>query len=169
MSMIRTARYADLESIIEIYNQAVTSKFKTAELTEVKPVDKIEWFLNHKPDIYPIFVYELHGKVVGWISFSPYRKGREALRFTIEISYYVHHRFKRQGIGSELIEYALEAGKTMGYKTLIAIILDKNEASIQLLTKFGFQKWGHLPNVADFDGKECGHLYLGYKLHLPNQ
>jgi phosphinothricin acetyltransferase len=164
MNNIRTAKYEDLESIIEIYNQAISSKFETAETTEIKTSDRLEWFLNHKPDTYPIFVYEIQGKVLGWISFSPYRKGREALRFTIEISYYVHSRFKRQGIGSELIEYALDISKEMGYKTLFAIILDKNEASIKLLSKFGFVKWGYMPNVADFNGEECGHVYLGYRL-----
>ena len=164
MNNIRTAKNKDLESIIEIYNQAINSKFETAEITEITVFDKIDWFLNHQPDTYPIFVYEEQGEVLGWISFSPYRKGREALRFTIEISYYVHNKFKRQGIGSKLIEYALEAGKKMGYKTLFAIILDKNEASIKLLTKFGFAQWGHMPHVADFNGEECGHVYLGYRL-----
>ena len=164
MINIRTATYEDLGSIIEIYNQAINSKFETAETTEIKALDRTEWFLNHKPETYPIFVYEKQGKVLGWISFSPYRQGREALKFTIEISYYVHSGFKRQGIGSKLIEYALRAGKEMGYKTFFAIILDKNESSINLLYKFDFKKWGHLPNIADFNGEECGHIYLGYKL-----
>ena len=164
MCNIRTARFEDLESIIEIYNQAVNAKFETADITEINLSDRIEWFLSHKPDTYPIFVYETHGQVLGWLSFSPYRNGREALRFTIEISYYVHSNFKRQGIGSKLIEYALIESKKMKYKTLFAIILDKNEVSINLLYKFGFIKWGYMPNIADFGGKECGHVYLGYKL-----
>jgi len=164
MNNIRTARIEDLEAIIEIYNQAINSKFETAETTEVKISDKLQWFLNHESNTYPIFVYEKEGKVLGWISFSPYRKERKALRFTIEISYYVHNGFRRQGIGSQLIEYALMMGKKMGYKTLFAIILDKNEASLKLLHKFGFIKWGYMPNVADFNGEECGHVYMGYKL-----
>ena len=63
-----------------------------------------------------------------------------------------------------MIEYALLAGKKLGYKTIFAIILDKNEASIKLLEKFGFEKWGHMPDVANFNGEECGHIYLGYRL-----
>ena len=164
MNNIRTARYEDLESIVGIYNQAINSKFETAEITEISISDRIEWFLSHKPDTYPIFVYEMQGEVLGWISLSPYRKGREALRFTIEISYYVHSSFKRQGIGSKLIEHVLIVSKKMGYKTLFAIILDKNEASIKLLYKYGFVKWGHMPHIADFNGEECGHIYLGRRL-----
>jgi phosphinothricin acetyltransferase len=164
MNHIRTAKYEDLESIVEIYNQAIGSKFETAETTKIKTSDKIDWFFSHKPETYPIFVYEIEGKVLGWISFSSYREGRTSLRATIEISYYVHHKFKRQGIGSKLIEYALDAAKKMGYKNLFGIILDKNEASIQLLHKFGFAEWGHLPNIANFNGEECGHVYLGRRV-----
>lgn len=164
MHNIRIARFEDLESIIEIYNQAINGRFETADIDEVKLSDKLEWFLSHQPDTYPIFVYEKKRQVLGWISLSPYRKGRMALRHTIEISYYVHRDFKRQGIGSKLVEYSLLQSKKMGYKTLFAIILDKNEASINLLHKFGFTDWGHMPNIADFDGEECGHVYLGYKL-----
>ena len=39
-----------------------------------------------------------------------------------------------------------------------------NWDSIGLLKKFGFEQWGHMPNVADFDGAECGHVYLGKRI-----
>ena len=32
------------------------------------------------------------------------------------------------------------------------------------MEKFGFELWGHLPNIADFDGIECGHVYYGIKV-----
>jgi len=162
--IIRTATQNDLNSIVEIYNQAINSKFETAEITEVTTADKKDWFAEHNPDVFPIFVYETDGKIAGWLSISPYRKGREALRFTVEISYYIHNDFKRQGIGTKLIEYALNAGKDLGYKTFVAIILEKNQASINLLKKFDFEQWAHLPDVADFDGELCGHIYLGRKI-----
>ena len=161
---IRTATEKDLAAIVEIYNQAIRSKFETAETTEVTAADKKAWFAEHNPDTHPIFVCETNGKVVGWLSISPYRKGREALRFTVEISNYVHNDFKRQGIGTKLIQHAINTGKALGYRTLIGIILDKNQASINLLKKFDFEQWAQLPDVADFDGELCGHVYLGRKL-----
>ena len=164
MKEIRTAKLEDLEAIIKIYNQAVNSKFETADTTEIKTADRTEWFLKHEPDKYPIFIYEKQGEVLGWLSISPYREGREALKYTAEISYYIHRKYKRQGIGSKLIEHVLLAGKELGYKTIFAIILDKNTASIELLKKFGFTEWGHMPDVADFNGEECGHIYMGRRL-----
>ena len=47
---------------------------------------------------------------------------------------------------------------------LFAIVWEGNQASLRLLEKMGFEQWGHLSKVADFDGKEVGHLYFG--LHL---
>ncbi|HMT28278.1 MAG TPA: N-acetyltransferase family protein [Bacteroidia bacterium] len=164
MNTIRKSTLQDLEIITDIYNQAIKSKFETADTIEFNFMDRMDWYNNHPPDTYPVYVYEINGKVVGWISISPYRKGREALRLTVEISYYLDQNYRQQGIGSKLIEYAIQACRQLNYKTLIAIVLDKNEASIKLLSKNGFSRWGHLPNIADFDGEECGHFYFGLRI-----
>ncbi len=47
---------------------------------------------------------------------------------------------------------------------LFAILLDVNTSSVGILEKFGFEQWGHLPGVADFDGALCGHLYYGRRV-----
>ena len=164
MNNIRTAKMSDLGSIIEIYNQAMSSKFETADTLTIDPKDTISWFKSHQKDAYPIFVYEIKNKIVGWISISPYRLDHKALRYTVEISYYVDYGYRRQGIGSNLIEYVIKKSKELNYKTLFASIFDKNEAGIRLLNKYGFAEWGHMPNIADFDGIECGHVYYGLRI-----
>lgn len=161
---IRIAKIEDLEQIVEIYNQAVLEKFATADTELISIENKIEWFLLHKPEKYPIFVCCNNNKVVGWCSISPYRPGRNALRYTAEISYYIHKDFRRQGIAQELIKESIDYSKSINLKRFFAIVLDRNIGSIKLLEKFGFEKWGHLPNVADFDGVECGHLYFGLRI-----
>lgn len=163
MNLIRIAQPPDLESIVSIYNFAVRSKFETADTRELQWPKRISWFNSHDEN-YPIFIYKADGKVAGWISLSPYRPGRRALRYTVEISYYVHPDFKRQGIGSKMLLHALEEAGKRKYKSVFAIILDRNEASIQLLLKNGFSQWGHLPGIADFDGEECGQVYYGIRL-----
>ena len=167
MNECRIANIKDLEKITEIHNQAIFSKFATADTIEFKSEDRSDWFYSHRHDTYPIFVYELNNTVVGWISISPYRYGRKALRYTAEISYFIHNDFKHIGIGSKLIEHVLNESKTLNLKTLFAIILDRNIASINLLKKFGFVEWGHMPDVADFDGEECGHVYYGRRITYP--
>ncbi len=45
-----------------------------------------------------------------------------------------------------------------------ALLLDINSTSVRLLEKFGFTRWGHMPDVADIDGRECGHLIYGLRV-----
>jgi phosphinothricin acetyltransferase len=164
MYNIRIACYEDLESIVEIYNQAIKSKFCTADRETISVNDRLEWFHDHNPEKYPIYVFIKENQIVGWSSVSPYRQGRTALRFTVEISYYIHNNFQKQGIGYKLVEYSLNKCRELNYKSVFAIILEKNIASIKLLQKIGFQLWGLMPNIADFDGEECGHVYYGLRL-----
>ena len=163
--MIRLAKQEDIESVVEIYNQAIDAKFQTAFTEKLDKVEKLEWFSQFRDSQYPMFVYTESEKVVGWFSVTPYRQGRGALRYTVEISYYIHAHHQRKGIGQKLLQHALDACRQLNYKTAIAIILDKNIPSIRLMEKFGFEKWGHLPFVADFDGVECGHVYYGLRLN----
>ncbi|MEZ5023664.1 MAG: hypothetical protein R2728_10480 [Chitinophagales bacterium] len=53
-------------------------------------------------DNFPIYVLEIDGKVIGWISLSAYRKGRNALRYNAEVSYYIHQDFQQQGFGESI-------------------------------------------------------------------
>ncbi len=165
MSNIRHAEITDLPRIVTIYNQAIYRGFCTADTSPVNVAQRKKWFDNHRPDQYPIYVYEKETKVIGWLSISPYRKGREALRYTAEVSYYVDSNYQRQGSGSALMEHAIDKMPTLNLKTIFAILLDVNENSIALLEKFGFKRWAHLPNIADFDGVECGQYYYGYQIN----
>ncbi|MEI6091990.1 MAG: N-acetyltransferase family protein [bacterium] len=163
-SNIRLAKLNDLESIVRIYNQAIEEKFCTADTKKIAVNDRMEWFLAHEPAKYPILVCEIDNQVAGWLSISPYRAGREALRFTVEVSYYVDRSFRRLGIAENLLRTSLEKVKELGYKSIFTIILDRNTASIKLMQKFGFEQWASMPNIADFDGEECGHVYFGIRV-----
>ena len=161
---IRFIETKDHPRVIDIYNQAIEAEFATAD-TEPKTVEgRAEWFRNHTETKYPIYVEDSSGIVRGWCSLSPYRQGRKALRYTAEISYYVDSDFQRQGIATRLVQHAMQDCSRLGLKNLFAIILDSNGGSIDLLKKLGFEEWGHLPGVADFEGIECGHIYLGKRV-----
>jgi L-amino acid N-acyltransferase YncA len=162
--LIRFARMDDLPAIVDIYNQAIPSKQSTGDTQPVRVEDRVTWFRDHRPHEHPIFVADVRGEVAGWCSLSPYRPGRAALRFTAEISYYIALTYHRQGIGTALIEHALAACPALQIKHLFAIVLESNRGSLKLLEKMGFAQWGYLPRVADFDGKEVGHLYYGRHL-----
>ncbi len=161
---IRPACSEDLPLIVEIYNQSIISKHSTADLSPFLPEERKSWFEQHNKEKYPIFLAEVHGNVAGWCSLSAYRPGRMALRFTAEISYFIDKDFRRQGLATALIEYAMATCPRLEIKNLFAIVLELNEESVRLLERLGFQKWGFLPRVADFDGQECGHFYYGMRV-----
>ena len=164
MITVRQALYDDLDAINDIYNQAVDTRCSTAETEHVDIDARIRWFVEHDPSKFPVLAAELDGRVVGWTSLSPYRKGRQGLASTVEISYYVHSDFRRRGIGTAMMKSALEKAKEFGYRNVIAILFDTNEGSIRLLEKNGFERWGLMPGIVEVDGKTYGHLYCGRKL-----
>lgn len=161
---IRTATFDDIEAIVDIYNQAIAAGRKTADLTPVSIKDRKNWFEDHIPDRYPILVAEEGDLILGYLTISPYRPGRMALRYTAEVSYYVHFEHHRQGIASKLLQHAIGMCPSLRIKTLFAILLDSNQGSIKLMEKYGFEKWGHMPRVAEYDGIEAGHLYYGLRI-----
>lgn len=159
--IVRLARPEDLPAIVEIYNQSIPSRQSTGDTQSLRPEDRLGWFEEHRPGKYPIFAAEVDGVVAGWCSLSAYRPGRAAFRHTAEISYYIASAYHRRGIGTALIDYTLAACPALEIRHLFAIVLENNAASLRLLEKMGFERWGYLPGVADFDGKEVGHLYYG--------
>jgi phosphinothricin acetyltransferase len=160
---IRPAEKTDLAAIVEIYNQAVTAQ-ATADLEPVTIDDRRDWLERHPADRRPVLVAVRGEDVVGWSSLSDYRPGRGAVRHTAEISYYVHASNRRQGVAAALVRRSIELCPSAGIKTLFAILLEDNLASVRLLEGLGFERWGRMPRVAEFAGKEVGHLYYGRRV-----
>ncbi|MFO7755156.1 MAG: N-acetyltransferase family protein [Bacteroidales bacterium] len=161
---IRTATEKDLEAINDIYNQVIPYEVSTADMVPYTMEERESWFKADDRLKYPVFVAENNGMVAGYFSFSPYRPRRLAMRYTTEISYFIHDKHRGKGVGSALMEHAIKSAPGYDFKTLIAILLAHNEASIRLLEKFGFEKWGMMPGVADFNGRERDHLYYGLRV-----
>lgn len=161
---IRLATREDLPAINAIYNQAVKQGFCTAHLRPVDMDFRIAWFSSHPPDRYPVYVYQEQDGLKAWVSLGPYRADREALAHVGEVSYYVDRESRGKGIGSLLLQHAMKQAPACGLGVLVAILLDKNPASIALLKKFGFSKWGTMPGIALIGGETADHLYYGLKL-----
>ena len=162
---IRKTNPGDLNQINNIYNQSIPSKTSTAHLLPVTMEEREVWFSKHSENKYPIFLAEENNKVLGWISISPYRTGRQALRFTGEVSYYIHEDHQNTGIATYLLAYVIDNCKKYEIKNLIAILMAHNTNSIKLLEKFNFEKWGTMPKILDIDGNEYDHLYFGLRVY----
>ena len=161
---IRLALREDLPSINGIYNQAVEEKFCTAHLAPVSMDDRMEWFGLHDTGRFPVYVSTEGRVVTGWISLGPYRTDRQALAHVAEVSFYVKAGYREKGVGSRLLEYVIGVAPRFSLEILVAILLDRNGASIALLKKFGFAEWGRMPGIARIGREQIDHLYFGLKL-----
>ena len=92
------------------------------------------------------------GEILAWGSLSDYHP-REGYRITAEISVYVAADARGKGLGGRLVNFMLERAPEFGIKNIVALIFSSNAASLNLFEKFGFTRWGELPEVCDMGGK----------------
>ena len=159
--MIRKASAEDLPVLTDIYNQAINSRRCTGDTSCFSINERLEWFELHKSSKTPVFVYETQQEVIAYSYISLYRPGRKAFENVGEVSYYIDFRYHGKGIGSKLLEHLIIEARNIGYTHLIAILLDCNNKSVSLLTKYGFSLWGTMPEIACIDDNHYSHLYYG--------
>ena len=154
----------ELAALVEIYNQAIRNGISTGHTKEFTRHGRWEWYRSHDIFNYPIYVMKFDKTIIGYGTLSPYRKGRQAMRTIAEVSFFLDENYQGKGYGTILLDKIISDCPRVNIKTLIAILLDANKKSIRLLKKFGFKKWGHFPDVIEFEDKTCGQLIYGLKI-----
>ena len=92
------------------------------------------------------------GEILAWGSLGDYHP-REGYRITAEISVYAAPEARGKGLGKRLVKFILESAPKFGVKNVVSLIFSSNAASLNLFAKFGFARWGELPEVCDMCGK----------------
>jgi phosphinothricin acetyltransferase len=160
---IRDAVEADLSAIVSIYNASIPGRLATADLNPVSVESRLKWFYEHSATSRPIWIIEIDGVILGWLSFQSFY-GRPAYQATAEISIYVSPDYQRQRVAYKLLTQAVSLSHSLGISTLLGFIFAHNLPSIKLFEKFGFQTWGYLPEVANLDTIERDLLIMGLKI-----
>jgi len=161
--IIRDAAEHDLPAIVAIYNAAIPDRTATADTQPVTVESRRAWFQEHLPSTRPLWVALQNDAIVGWLSFQSFY-GRPAYHATAELSIYVAPGNQCQGVGNTLLAQAIEQSPRLALKTLLGFIFAHNAASLRLFEKFGFQRWGVLPGVAELDGEERDLIIVGRRL-----
>lgn len=99
----------------------------------------------------PWLVCEVDGLVVGYAYGSRFRT-RDAYRWTVETTVYVHADHHRRGIGRELYSVLFELLAIQGFRTVIAGIALPNAASVAAHQSLGFAPVGVFRNVGNKKG-----------------
>ena len=134
--------WSDLERLTAIYNQAILDGNRTCD-TEPFPTEaRRTWLLEHDQERFPLFTCLLKGKVVGYAYLSPTALDGLPWRTRPKSAAIWTSASMARGIGSRLMEFMLSEAQRLGFRTLVAILLDCNSASIALLKKYGFFRVG---------------------------
>lgn len=147
MSAVRDAAAQDFAAIAGIYARHVRCGAASFETDPPGADTLIERWGGVIADGLPYLVAESGGAVAGFAYATPYRR-RRAYRFSLEHSIYVRHDATRRGIGSLMMEALVARCTALGYRQMIAVIGDSdNAASIGFHEKHGFRHAGTLPAV----------------------
>ncbi|MGM9987432.1 MAG: GNAT family N-acetyltransferase [Bacillaceae bacterium] len=144
--IIRIAKQEDIDAITCIYNEAVKHTTATFDTVEKSKEEMIQWSKRYENPLYPLFVAEVGGEVVGYCCLNPFKE-KDAYIHTVENSVYIHPLHSGKGIATKLLQVIIKEAITIGHKQMIAVITEGNESSIYLHQKFGFTHGGTLSEV----------------------
>lgn len=166
--MHRNAVASDLPRIVEIYNHAVATRKCSCDLEPTTVQARRPSFETHTPEHRPLWVAEDSSKpglgAIGYLGFFHFMNERPGYFITADLAIYLHPDYQRCGLGSYLLDQAVQRAPALGIETLSATIFASNEASIRLFEKFGFERWGLMPRVARLEGVEKDLLLVGRRL-----
>ncbi|MES2513454.1 MAG: N-acetyltransferase family protein [Bacteroidota bacterium] len=157
------AQQADLEKIVATYNSTVASRLVTADLEPVTVESKQTWFDAHSSSRRPLWIILVDGTYAGWMSFNSFY-GRPAYDRTVEVSIYLEETARGKGLGKICLHKAMASCTELNITTLLGFIFDHNEPSLKLFYTMGFEKWAHLPKIADMGDAERGLIILGKRI-----
>lgn len=152
----------DLPKIVATYNSTILSRHVTADLEPVSVESKRAWFDAHDAKKRPLWLVLAEGEYAGWMSFNSFY-GRPAYDGTVEVSIYLEENFRGKGLGKICLQKALDVSPDLNIRILLGFIFGHNSNSLKLFDRFGFERWAHLPEVAEMDGIYRDLVIVGRK------
>ncbi|MDE2582451.1 MAG: N-acetyltransferase [Rhodospirillales bacterium] len=141
---IRPATDADVPELQSIYAHHVLHGTGTFEEVPPSVEEMAERFARVRERGWPWLVSSDASGVLGYAYATQFRD-RSAYRFTLEDSVYVREDQRGQGVGKALVARLLEMSETAGFRQMMAVIGDtENAGSIGLHASLGFQHAGTL-------------------------
>lgn len=138
-SVIRLATSADAAAIVAIYNHYVLNTTISFEEQAVSAAQMQERIADVLGKGLPWLVLEIDGVLLGYAYATPWRV-RNAYRFSVETSVYLHAGQTRRGLGRQLYDELLARLSAHGCHLVIGGIALPNPASISLHEALGYRQ-----------------------------
>ena len=117
---IKSAAPLDAAELLKIYSYYVTDTAISFEY-EVPTLDEFKARIVRTLENYPYLVADLDGKIIGY-AYAGNFVGREAYKYSAELTVYLDKNFRGQGVGRKLYQALEDALKIRGIKNLYACI-----------------------------------------------
>ncbi|QKC81043.1 GNAT family N-acetyltransferase [Mesorhizobium sp. NZP2077] len=164
--VIRPAIAADLDTITDIYADAVTHGTASYELDPPSRAEMGTRFDTLTAGGLPYLVAEKDGAVLGYAYAGAFRP-RPAYRFIVEDSVYIAPEAKGQGVGLKLMLSLIAAAEAAGFRQIVAVIGDghADSASVRLHEKLGFRHSGRLEGSGYKHGRWLDTVFMQLPLN----
>ncbi|WP_245884780.1 GNAT family N-acetyltransferase [Glaciihabitans tibetensis] len=149
---IREARPDDLDAILALYNDAISTGTALWLDATVDRANRASWLEAQRAMNFPVFVAEVDATFAGYASYGLWR-GYSGYRHTVDDSIYLVPAFHGRGIGSLLMKALIDHARAAGFHVMIADIESGNVASLRLHARFGFEVTGVIPEVGTKFGR----------------
>ena len=141
--MRRKATLGDFEALYETYMDAENNPFM---LWEIMDRESFLPIIREMVGAGDLFVYEIEGAVA-----AAYRLTRKQHRLSHVAylgSFAVHPRFKRKGLGSQVMYELMEDVSSQGVKRLELLVVNDNKKAVEFYKKLGFKVEGYPEGVS---------------------
>ncbi|MGA8705484.1 MAG: N-acetyltransferase family protein [Steroidobacteraceae bacterium] len=142
---IRDAGPADAAAMLAIYRPHVEQSAVSFELT-VPGLDEFSARIAKAQARWSWLVAEIGGVCAGYAYGTTLRE-RQAYRWSVEVSAYVHPAYQRRGIATVLYQGLLPRLQERGFCQAFACIALPNPASVAMHRKLGFAHVGDFRSV----------------------
>ncbi|WP_227355013.1 arsinothricin resistance N-acetyltransferase ArsN1 family B [Haladaptatus salinisoli] len=160
MVTVRLAEADDAPRIAAIYAPIVRETVVSFE-TDPPDDEEVAERISKTLPTYPWLVCERDEEILGYAYASAHRT-RDAYRWSVDASVYVHDGHRRSGVGRGLYESLFALLRRQGFYNAYAGIALPNPASVGLHESMGFEEVGVYRNVGYKDGawRDVGWWHL---------
>lgn len=149
---VRSGVLADVSACTAIYNHWVKDSVATFDESPRSPLMGLEWFGAHRQRRYPLLVWELGDRIVGWGTLSSWST-KSGYDRSAEASVFLDPEQTGQGGGQLLLGSLVSGARELGHHTLIARIEVTNKTSLVVFKQAGFTPVGVMREIGFKNGR----------------
>ena len=124
--------------------------------------ERIERYLNSDTEVLLIAIVD--GEVAGSCTFGN-RKSTKRTKHRASLGIALEDSYINAGLGTEMIKYAIETCKTMGFERLELGYIEGNDRARKVYTRLGFVETGRIPQCMKYnDGTYADEILMSMSL-----